>query len=339
MSSNSRKDDIPYNLLDSSPPPLTHEDLFFPFPNNIYTNPTAQALQELGGGFDDHNSNTNNYMTSFNEYLHGSMDFNALTRSLGLSSSVVVNGGEKVVEMEVQAATGSGENPGTPNSSISSSSTEAAEDLGGKSVEKGGKVQSKEASIEQGGEESKKGNKGKNKKGEKKQREPRFAFMTKSEIDHLEDGYRWRKYGQKAVKNSPYPRSYYRCTTQKCTVKKRVERSFQDPSIVITTYEGQHNHPVPATLRGHAAFLPHYSMLTTPTPALAPSSSFPQELLAQLGHGRGGINTGASFSFQQLPHFQQHQLHHRRAQQLMPNDDYGLLQDVVPSFLLKQEHP
>ena len=45
-----------------------------------------------------------------------------------------------------------------------------------------------------------------NKKGEKKQKEPRFAFMTKSEVDHLEDGYRWRKYGQKAVKNSPYPR-------------------------------------------------------------------------------------------------------------------------------------
>lgn len=33
--------------------------------------------------------------------------------------------------------------------------------------------------------------------------------MTKSEIDHLEDGYRWRKYGQKAVKNSPYPRFYF----------------------------------------------------------------------------------------------------------------------------------
>lgn len=46
-----------------------------------------------------------------------------------------------------------------------------------------------------------------NKKAEKKkQKEPRFAFMTKSEVDHLEDGYRWRKYGQKAVKNSPYPR-------------------------------------------------------------------------------------------------------------------------------------
>ena len=44
------------------------------------------------------------------------------------------------------------------------------------------------------------------KKNPKRQREPRFAFMTKSEVDHLDDGYRWRKYGQKAVKNSPFPR-------------------------------------------------------------------------------------------------------------------------------------
>ena len=43
-------------------------------------------------------------------------------------------------------------------------------------------------------------------KGEKKEREARVAFMTKSEVDQLEDGYRWRKYGQKAVKDSPYPR-------------------------------------------------------------------------------------------------------------------------------------
>ncbi|OMO71974.1 DNA-binding WRKY [Corchorus olitorius] len=80
------------------------------------------------------------------------------------------------------------------------------------------------------------------KKGQKRIRQPRFAFMTKSEVDHLEDGYRWRKYGQKAVKNSPFPRSYYRCTNSKCTVKKRVERSSDDPAIVITTYEGQHCH-------------------------------------------------------------------------------------------------
>lgn len=81
----------------------------------------------------------------------------------------------------------------------------------------------------------------------KRQREPRFAFMTKSEVDHLEDGYRWRKYGQKAVKNSAFPRSYYRCTSATCNVKKRVERCWNDPSVVVTTYEGQHTHPSPMT--------------------------------------------------------------------------------------------
>lgn len=35
---------------------------------------------------------------------------------------------------------------------------------------------------------------------------PRFAFQTKSADDILDDGFRWRKYGQKAVKNSIYPR-------------------------------------------------------------------------------------------------------------------------------------
>ncbi|EPS66490.1 hypothetical protein M569_08288, partial [Genlisea aurea] len=83
---------------------------------------------------------------------------------------------------------------------------------------------------------------GKKVKGKK---EPRFAFMTKSDVDHLDDGYRWRKYGQKGVKNSPFPRSYYRCTAASCGVKKRVERSPRDKTVVITTYEGTHKHPCP----------------------------------------------------------------------------------------------
>ncbi|KAL8157333.1 hypothetical protein AgCh_002146 [Apium graveolens] len=45
-------------------------------------------------------------------------------------------------------------------------------------------------------------------KGPKRIRQPRFAFVTKSDVDNLEDGYRWRKYGQKAVKNSPFPRFF-----------------------------------------------------------------------------------------------------------------------------------
>ncbi|KAM0929465.1 hypothetical protein ACQ4PT_001540 [Festuca glaucescens] len=110
------------------------------------------------------------------------------------------------------------------------------------------------------------------KKGKKRARQQRFAFMTKSEIDHLEDGYRWRKYGQKAVKNSPYPRSYYRCTNSKCTVKKRVERSSDDPSVVITTYEGQHCHHTTSFQRGAGATAMHFHGAATV--ALAEQMSF-----------------------------------------------------------------
>ncbi|OVA13402.1 DNA-binding WRKY [Macleaya cordata] len=76
--------------------------------------------------------------------------------------------------------------------------------------------------------------------------EPRIIVQTTSEVDLLDDGYRWRKYGQKVVKGNPYPRSYYKCTSAGCNVRKHVERASTDPKAVITTYEGKHNHDVPA---------------------------------------------------------------------------------------------
>ncbi|XP_068669438.1 probable WRKY transcription factor 49 [Aristolochia californica] len=57
-----------------------------------------------------------------------------------------------------------------------------------------------------------------------------------------DDGYKWRKYGQKSIKNSPNPRSYYRCTNPRCSAKKQVERSKDDPDTIIVTYEGLHLH-------------------------------------------------------------------------------------------------
>jgi hypothetical protein len=45
----------------------------------------------------------------------------------------------------------------------------------------------------------------------RKMREPRFCFQTRSDVDVLDDGYKWRKYGQKVVKNSLHPR--YRSAT------------------------------------------------------------------------------------------------------------------------------
>lgn len=44
-------------------------------------------------------------------------------------------------------------------------------------------------------------------KSRKKIKMHRFAFQTRSQVDILDDGYRWRKYGQKAVKDCKFPRS------------------------------------------------------------------------------------------------------------------------------------
>ncbi|KAK9155356.1 hypothetical protein Sjap_002836 [Stephania japonica] len=61
-----------------------------------------------------------------------------------------------------------------------------------------------------------------------------------------EDGYNWRKYGQKHIKGSEYPRSYYRCTHPNCSVKKQLERSH-DGQIAEVIYKGKHEHPKPQT--------------------------------------------------------------------------------------------
>lgn len=66
-----------------------------------------------------------------------------------------------------------------------------------------------------------------------------------------EDGYNWRKYGQKQVKGSEYPRSYYKCTHLNCPVKKKVERSHEG-HITEIIYKGAHNHPKPPPNRRSA---------------------------------------------------------------------------------------
>ncbi|KAK6918757.1 WRKY domain [Dillenia turbinata] len=73
----------------------------------------------------------------------------------------------------------------------------------------------------------------------------RLVVQTLSEVDIVNDGFRWRKYGQKLVKGNPNPRSYYRCSNAGCPAKKHVERASHDAKLVLTTYEGQHDHSVP----------------------------------------------------------------------------------------------
>ncbi|KDP41282.1 hypothetical protein JCGZ_15689 [Jatropha curcas] len=223
--------------------------------------------------------------------LHGSVSGGGVGGTTGQGGSGSGGGG------------GGGDVVSSSNPSVSSSSSEDPPD---KSTSSGGKPPDIPSKVR--------------KKGQKRMRQPRFAFMTKSEVDHLEDGYRWRKYGQKAVKNSPFPRSYYRCTNSKCTVKKRVERSSDDPSIVITTYEGQHCHHTVGFPRG--GIISHEATFVNP---LNPQMSqfyyhgvqLPQENPPTIAHSQQGpvqtVEPGAQ---------------HRPTHQL-PIDE-GLLGDIVP---------
>ncbi|KAK8923891.1 putative WRKY transcription factor 28 [Platanthera zijinensis] len=254
------------------------------------------------------------YVEGFTECLRSSADhFVMLAKPFDSSLSPKKDSREKLFS-EVKVMTNS--------QSSSSEELHWEEENGGceKSRKTGQKRQEREGD-DQCAQMDIKPSKAKN-KGQKRERVPRFAFMTESEVDHLEDGYRWRKYGQKAVKNSPYPRSYYRCTTQKCSVKKRVERSYQDPAVVITTYEGQHTHHCPANVRGSSHTLAHGSL----------AMRFRSDLLGyKLPFLSQNSPTSSGYDFLQtlFPSQQQFQA---------PN--YGaLLQDVIPSFIDSSSQP
>ncbi|CAL5064364.1 unnamed protein product [Urochloa decumbens] len=69
------------------------------------------------------------------------------------------------------------------------------------------------------------------------------AEAADADANHLKDGYQWRKYGQKVTRDNPYPRAYFRCAyAPSCPVKKKVQRSAEDKSMLVATYEGEHNH-------------------------------------------------------------------------------------------------
>ncbi|GMH22552.1 hypothetical protein Nepgr_024395 [Nepenthes gracilis] len=75
----------------------------------------------------------------------------------------------------------------------------------------------------------------------------------------LDDGYGWRKYGQKDILGSRFPRGYYRCTyqgTQGCLARKQVQRSDDDPTTFQVTYHGHHTCIQPSHHRSQPPSLP-----------------------------------------------------------------------------------
>ncbi|XP_059283269.1 probable WRKY transcription factor 65 isoform X1 [Lycium ferocissimum] len=90
---------------------------------------------------------------------------------------------------------------------------------------------------------------------------------SKGEVYPPPDSWSWRKYGQKPIKGSPYPRGYYRCSSSKgCPARKQVERSRLDPTTLLITYCSEHNHQIPsATATKHHHHNNHPTTTTTPT--------------------------------------------------------------------------
>lgn len=76
--------------------------------------------------------------------------------------------------------------------------------------------------------------------------------LTLEEQRKFDDGCHWRKYGEKQVKGSHNPRSYYKCTHPSCPRKKQVERS-SDGQITEIVYKGTHTHPKPQSTTRHSA--------------------------------------------------------------------------------------
>nr|AFS64074.1 WRKY transcription factor 9 [Tamarix hispida] len=67
-----------------------------------------------------------------------------------------------------------------------------------------------------------------------------WETITAMQVD---DGYAWRKYGQKPIFGSKNPRSYYRCThkaDQQCQATKQVQKVEGNPVRYKTTYFGHH---------------------------------------------------------------------------------------------------
>ncbi|KAI7739203.1 hypothetical protein M8C21_016178, partial [Ambrosia artemisiifolia] len=86
---------------------------------------------------------------------------------------------------------------------------------------------------------------------------------------NTDDGYSWRKYGQKDILGAKFPRSYYRCTYRyihQCMARKQVQRADEDPMVFEITYRGQH------------------TCNPTATPSVAPPQSPENHEIAQNNH-------------------------------------------------------
>ncbi|KAL8263871.1 hypothetical protein R6Q59_022001 [Mikania micrantha] len=140
---------------------------------------------------------------------------------------------------------------------------------------------------------------------------------------NTDDGYSWRKYGQKDILGSKFPRSYYRCSYRyihQCMAKKQVQRTNEDPTVFEVTYKGQHTCNPTTAPEKHETQQNSNQLLLTPRSEDLIVSSTSSGLDATVPRG--------SFSFPS-PSFGSIQ----QTQFLNETDYFGVLQGYSPSFI------
>ncbi|XP_062211080.1 WRKY DNA-binding transcription factor 70-like [Phragmites australis] len=110
------------------------------------------------------------------------------------------------------------------------------------------------------------------------------------------DGHQWRKYGEKKINNTNFPRYYYRCTykdNMNCPATKQVQqKDHSDPPLYAVTYYNEHS--------CNSAFLPlspsEFQLQTASGKAVSIcfDSSAPQELKAITNAGGGSPSSSAA---------------------------------------------
>ncbi|XP_077215480.1 WRKY transcription factor 55-like [Tasmannia lanceolata] len=125
-------------------------------------------------------------------------------------------------------------------------------------------------------QETKLSDSGKQSKRRKNDRERCTMKVAGSRMGNLEvppnDGYTWRKYGQKEILGSRYPRSYYRCTHRnlyKCEAKKQVQQMSNDTYTFEVTYRNRHT----CQTKGMPLFARDMMLETTQAPPPPPPAT------------------------------------------------------------------
>lgn len=95
------------------------------------------------------------------------------------------------------------------------------------------------------------------------------------------DNHSWRKYGQKKIMDSEFPRSYFRCShkdDQGCSATKQVQKTHDNPDMYQTTYIGIHTcNATPKASTSNEAIFVNSDAEVTPTPSLTIKQEYLKE--------------------------------------------------------------